>query len=473
MSRAQRLWEIERQISKNASLFKLAGYNCGAIIHKKQLAFHKSAFRNRWVFGGNRTGKTECGAVEAVWFARGIHPFREIRKPTSGWVVSLTHEVQRDVAQSKLLSYLPKEWIEQIVMRKGRGDSPENGIIDFITVKSVWGGTSTIGFKSCDQGRARFQGTSQDYIWFDEEPPKDIFDECRMRLLDTKGEVWGTMTPLMGLTWVHDDIYLNLNNDPEVWYTTMAWSDNPFLDKAEVAMLEGLLPESERESRQYGKFMSHSGLVYKEFEENIHTIEPFDVPAYWFDKLSIDPGLANPLSCHWYAVDGDGNVFVIAEHYAAGQDAAWHCEKILQKCAALGWKPNRGGKVEALMDSAALAHTLASDKSVAQLFYDFGIAVNTKVNKNLWTGVQRVKQFLCGKSGRPALYIFKTCPELIREIKSYRYSEGETPVKKDDHAMDELRYYIMSRPESHIMSTEKSLITRDMERLSKRLRYKK
>ena len=35
-------------------------------VHKKQIAFHKCKKRNRWVFGGNRSGKTECGAVEVV-----------------------------------------------------------------------------------------------------------------------------------------------------------------------------------------------------------------------------------------------------------------------------------------------------------------------------------------------------------------------------------------------------------------------
>ena len=56
---------------------KLARYNSGEIKHEKQLAFHKCIKRNRWVFGGNRSGKTECGAVEVIWLARGIHPFKE------------------------------------------------------------------------------------------------------------------------------------------------------------------------------------------------------------------------------------------------------------------------------------------------------------------------------------------------------------------------------------------------------------
>ena len=67
--------EIKRR--KSCPLYT---YNKGKKKHKKQLLFHKSKKRNRWVFGGNRSGKTECGAVETIWLARGIHPFRKNKK---------------------------------------------------------------------------------------------------------------------------------------------------------------------------------------------------------------------------------------------------------------------------------------------------------------------------------------------------------------------------------------------------------
>jgi hypothetical protein len=69
--------------------------------------------------------------------ARGIHPYRQIKKATSGWVVSLSTQVQRDVAQSKILNYLNKDWIEDVVMLSGRKDSYENGVIDYILVKNA------------------------------------------------------------------------------------------------------------------------------------------------------------------------------------------------------------------------------------------------------------------------------------------------------------------------------------------------
>lgn len=67
--------EIEQKRRKREC--KIDEYNSGEKIHQKQLAFHKDNHKNRWVFGGNRSGKTECGAVETVWLARGIHPYKE------------------------------------------------------------------------------------------------------------------------------------------------------------------------------------------------------------------------------------------------------------------------------------------------------------------------------------------------------------------------------------------------------------
>ena len=452
--------------------------------HAKQKEFHRCDKKNRWALGGNRTGKTEVGAVEAVWFARGTHPFKRIDHAVNGWIVSLTNEVQRDVAQKKVLSYLNPAWIKGVKMREGRADDPSSGIIDFILVESVKGGVSTIGFKSCDQGREKFQGTSQDFVWFDEEPPYEIYMECLMRTLDCNGYIWGTMTPLMGLTWVYNTIYLNEGNNPQVWYTVMTWADNPYLPKHVVAQMEAGLSADELEARRDGRFVALTGLVYKEFREEIHVIDPFDVPYEWQDTISIDPGLDAPLSAHWYAVDHDGNVFVVAEHYEKGMSISGHMREIDRISRELDWKRDAHRNLTALMDAAADQHTLQSEKSVAEIFREHGLNVNTKVNKSKWVGIQRVKSYLelqphydekRWPKGKPKLFIFKTCPAMIREIKQYRWKENPTggkeePEKKNDHAMDELRYYIMSRPESHKENRAfESPILQHKKQLAKRL----
>lgn len=465
-----RIKQIEAELVRRCAKGKIDLYNTGEIVHQKQVEFHKCDKKNRWVFGGNRTGKTECGAVESIWLCRGEHPFKKMEKACDGWVVSLSRQVQRDVAQSKILSYLKPEWIQDVVMSEGRKDSLSGGIIDYILIKNVFGGVSKLGFKSCDQGREKFQGTSLDFVWFDEEPPYDIYIECKMRVIDRCGQIFGTMTPLKGLTWVYDEIYVNEKSDPDIWHTFMTWQDNPFLASEEIQKLYDCMSKDELESRCYGKFVGHSGGVYNEFDENLHVIEPFAVPYEWYDNISIDPGLNNPLSAHWYAVDFDGNVYVIAEHYQAQKDIIFHSQKIKEICDNLNWH-RRNGYINALIDSAASQRTLASTKSVADLFYDNGILVNTNVNKDVFSGIQRVKSYFKNANGKARLFIFKNCTNMIREIKTYRWGDGDNPIKKDDHAVDELRYYIMSKPENKEAKPAKNLIQHDKERLIRKIKY--
>ena len=355
-------------------------------------------------------------------------------------------------------------------MVSGRKDSADYGIIDQLRIKNVFGGISTIGFKSCDQGREKFQGSSLDFVWFDEEPPQEIYDECRMRVLDRKGDIFGTMTPLKGLTFIYDEIYLNKHGSKEVWCEFMDWTDNPFLDKSEVKLLSESIPDDKLESRKYGRFASSSGLVYPEFDENVHVIEPFSIPYDWQDIISIDPGLNNPLSAHFYAVDYDGNIYAVAEHFEAERDIEYHAKKIKEIARLINWKSDAKGRLNALIDSAANQKTLASLKSVTELFYEQGIIANPKVNKDMFSGIERVKSYLKINGGKPRLFIFKNCVNLIRELKSYRWGEGDNPKKYDDHSLDELRYYIMTKPSLSQPKKEKSIITRDKERLYKKIR---
>ena len=461
--------QVEAEERRRKMANRLLFYNTGKKIHKKQIAFHKCKKRNRWVFGGNRTGKTECGAVETLYMARGIHPYRQNKRDVFGWVVSLSQQVQRDVAQKKILHYLPPEWIVDITMLSGKKGS-SLGIIDQIQIKNVFGGISTIGFKSCDQGREKFQGASLDFVWFDEEPPEDIYFECRMRVADKQGDIFGTMTPLKGVTFLYNTIYMNKNADKEIWYQFIEWKDNPFLDKREIKLLQQSLDKKMLESRQFGRFNIQEGLVYPEFDENVHVIPPFTCPKEWQDMISIDPGLHNPLSAHWFCQDFDGNIYVVAEHYMAGKDIDYHAEALHKISDKLGWQRTASGNLIALIDSAAGQRTLASSKSVSELFYERGIHVNMQVNKDLFSGIAKVKSYLNGKNAK--LYIFSCCVNLIREFKGYFWGQGEKPIKRDDHALDALRYYLMTKhsPKTTMLQTR---IEKDKQKLLNANKYKR
>lgn len=456
------------KLLKIRNVYPLYNYNRVEPIHQKQMQFHKCQKRNRWVFGGNRTGKTECGAVESIWLALGRHPYRQNRANVEGWVVSLSNRVQKEVAQAKILKYLPRSAIKDIVMVQGKKASPESGVIECISLYNDLGGTGRIWFKSCEEGREKFQGSSLDFVWFDEEPPEDIYRECKMRVLDRSGDIFGTMTPLKSFSFIYDEIYLNRSNDPEVFCLQMSWMDNPYLKQSEIDRLTLTMSDDELEARKFGHFTSiSSGLVYPEFDENTNVIEPFNIDPDWQETLSIDPGLSNPLSCHWYARDYDGNIYVVAEHYAENHTVEWHADKIKEISKRLAWKTRNGGKIEALIDSAANQKTLSASKSVTELFFENGILVNPNVNKDILSGISKVKTYLKNAKGDRKLFIFSCCTNLIREIKSYRWGDGERPVKFDDHCLDELRYFVMSitsapkkAPSSEIMKEKNRLIKR-------------
>jgi hypothetical protein len=309
-------------------------------------------------------------------------------------------------------------------------------------------------------------------VWFDEEPPEDIYIECRMRVLDRKGDIFATMTPLKGLTFVYSAIFMNRQADKEIWYEFMDWSDNPYLDKDEIRLLEGCMDERALQSRKYGRFATTEGLVYPEFDESVHVIQPFSVPKEWQDTISIDPGLNNPLSAHWYAVDFDDNVYVVAEHYEAGRDIDYHAQKIKEICARIGWKTDGLGRINALIDSAAKQRTLSSVKSVAELFYERGILVNPDVDKDLFSGIARVKSYLNRENGLQNIYTFNSCVKLIGEIKGDFWGSGDAPRKVNDHSLDEMRYYLMGRPHKTPLKIQKSVIQKDKENLMRNLRRK-
>mgnify|MGYP001081983583 FL=1 len=164
-------------------------------------------------------------------------------------------------------------------------------------------------------------------------------------------------------------------------------------------------------------------------------------------------------------------MYVVAEHYEAKRDVQYHAEQIRKICAELNWHTDKFGRVEALMDSAANQRTLNGQKSVAELFAEEGLNVNTRVNKDVYTGINKVKAMLKPLVGAPKLYIFASCVNMIREIKGYMWADNDMPVKRDDHAMDELRYYVCSLGAVSARKQTLSAVQRDKERLAKKRRH--
>jgi phage terminase large subunit-like protein len=79
----------------------------------------------------------------------------------------------------------------------GRG--VPNGL-DAVVVRHAKGGDSVLSFKSYEKGREKWQGETLEGVWFDEEPPLDIYSEGLTRTNTTGGIAIVTFTPLQGMS---------------------------------------------------------------------------------------------------------------------------------------------------------------------------------------------------------------------------------------------------------------------------------
>lgn len=232
----------------------------------------------------------------------------------------------------------------------------------------------------------------------------------------------------------------------------------------------------------YGSFDIFAGQIFDNFNPSVHVIPPFRIPNTWERFRSIDPAQNKATSCHWYAVDFEGNVYVYQEYYQEKTVVSQHAKAINDMSQIRNTDGDTLTDVYSytVIDPSSHAKTKEKDGhlfSVADEYLDAGIPTIAAQNDVL-AGINRVKEYLQidperyhpflidddrePLRGAPRLFIFQSCPFMIEEIGDYRWKSyagttavgndkdeiKEAPVKRKDHAVDDLRYAIMSRPQT-------------------------
>ncbi len=185
-------------------------------LYPKQVEFFDAGrqYRERALLAANRLGKTVSGGYEMTCHLTGLYPHwwtgRRFDKPIRAWAAGKTNETTRDIVQTTLLGdilgsgmtkrfsgtgVLPGALLGQHTWKQGVSD-----LADTIKVQHVSGSSSRLGFKSYQQGRGSFEGTAVHVVWYDEEPPIDVYNEGLIRTATTNGIALMTVTPMEGLT---------------------------------------------------------------------------------------------------------------------------------------------------------------------------------------------------------------------------------------------------------------------------------
>lgn len=308
--------------------------------YPRQFDFFKAGLTefDRLLMAGNQSGKTRTAGFEVACHLTGLYPswwpgFR-FNRPVAVWCCGVTGEVTRDTAQRYLFGnpniegdigthFVPMDRIGKYTSMGNPG-----GAMEFCTVRHVSGGMSRVGFKGYSQGREKFQGETLDLIWFDEEPPQDIYSEGVTRTGATNGLVVLSFTPLKGVS----EVVRSYTKNGQGHITKLTIDD--VLDdnhRNSLLRLQNTWPEHERPARLYAEPKLGSGAIYP-FQRSRLSVPAFDIPKSWPCICSIDFGWDHPFAAVKMALDPDNDVLYVTNAHKGSR-----IETALQIEAVKGW----------------------------------------------------------------------------------------------------------------------------------------
>ena len=458
--------------------------------------YHSSPAKIRAVFGGNRSSKTYSHIIDYAAQFTGVEPVnlrgqmpahrldqsRRLRLCMGDYPNSFTKVIWPYIKQ-----LVPADYIESVVKDSGRVKAITNrhgGYIEFMQY---------------DQDVSKFMGASIHSVGYDEEPPEDIRDENLMRLVDTDGEETFSLTPLSGaLKYLYDKVYIQRSREVEkLWEFVLNKKgrladvipggmidktipgdkqdldihcffanifDNPGIKKRAAIRILAKFPQEELIVRGKGHFLFRSGLVYKEYDEALHLIEPF---TDWYEGphsgeyslyLAIDPHPRIEHAVTFMVVDKNNTMYVVDEifEYCTADVLV---DMIKEKCH--GKMPE-----DILIDPIASTPDPSTKSRFAWDLVEYGLEpVPYPGSKNKDRGILMTRRALTpmlngrpDPEGKPTLYFTHNCAHIRYEIARYAWDDWrkndqntkgskQEPIKKDDHHLENLRRLVLHRPE--------------------------
>jgi phage terminase large subunit-like protein len=415
--------------------------------HPKQHEFLSAKTPVVAAFAGNRFGKTSgltvktlCQCLSDELLPERLRAYRAKEPPVHGRIVG------PDL----------NSWLYGVILPEFRKWTPAEGLLNGSFDKSwdkvrrilTFANGSSIQFHTYEMDLDKFGGPALDFVGYDEPPPQNIRNECRMRLMDRRGFEMFAMTPLMGIGWLYRNIFKARAN-PDITVVQASIHDNPHLDPEAVSRALSSLSREERKSREFGEFAHFGGMVYSGgFESNlIDPPAPVQLQGHEI-VVGIDPGL-RVAAFVWVAFDRDNRAHVFHEEIVQAGTAADYAKAI--RAANKKWGVRDPIYV---IDPSARNRSLTNAESVESELRLQGIYTQHGQNDVLG-GVQQVRLRL----QQGALFVSRDCYGLRDEAEEYRedapkHREGEDDgadagefkvVKQHDHRLDALRYAVMSR----------------------------
>ena len=195
-----------------------------------------------------------------------------------------------------------------------------------------------------------------------------------------------------------------------------------------------------------------AGAYFPEFDLRRHVVAPRELPRHWARFRAFDWGSARPFCCLWLAIaDGTtefpaGAAVVYREWYGSTGEPNVGLRMTAEEVARgiLAREEPNEGVLLSVCDPSMLREDGGPSLAERMPGIPWSAADNSRV-----AGWDQMRSRLKGIDGKPTLYIFSTCANLIRTLPAMQHDEHrpeDLDSDGEDHACDCLRYGVMSRP---------------------------
>lgn len=425
--------------------------NLGYYPHAGQRRLHAAQAKFKVACCGRRWGKSRSGPHDKV-------PKMFQRQPTLGWIVAPTY----DLGEKEFRVF----W--EILVDKMRVPLDKSKTFNSLRTKdfritTAWG--SSVEVRSAEHPES-LVGEGLDWVIMAEAAKlkRSHWEKyIAPTLADRRGEAIFVSTP-EGFNWFYDQYMLGQDRDELDWWSIQSpsWHNDIVFP---LGLGEPFLQERRKNSskevfdQEWGaQFTSFAGRIYSEFDEGYHVLDNYQFDRNKANFLAFDFGFRNPTVCLNIQVDAEDNVFIWDEYYERGKTSVEHARALKE---IIQWRVDGAYHDPSGADQAnTIRKTWAEKREYHNRFLE---KVPFWPAPNDWeAGITRVKEWLklqeslTGGDPKPKLFVSSRCRNTIREFNQYRVKEqGERaaentdpkdePRKKDDHAMDAMRYMIVGK----------------------------